>query len=35
MGGAAMLRLLLRPDDGLDDDWVAHTAAIIVDGVVA
>jgi hypothetical protein len=29
------LRLLLRPDDELDDAWVAHTTAIIVDGVLA
>ncbi|HZQ30550.1 MAG TPA: TetR/AcrR family transcriptional regulator [Mycobacterium sp.] len=35
IGGATMLRLLLRPDDALDDDWVAQTTAIIVNGVVA
>jgi AcrR family transcriptional regulator len=35
IGGATMLRLLLRPDDELGDAWVAHTTAIIVDGVVA
>jgi AcrR family transcriptional regulator len=35
IGGATMLRLLLRPTDPLDDEWVAQTTAIVVDGVVA
>ncbi|WP_102145495.1 TetR/AcrR family transcriptional regulator [Mycobacterium hubeiense] len=35
IGGATMLRLLLRTDEELDDDWVEHTAAIVVHGVVA
>ncbi|MGE5694876.1 MAG: TetR/AcrR family transcriptional regulator [Candidatus Sericytochromatia bacterium] len=34
IGGATMLRLLLRPEEGLDDAWVADTAAIVVHGVV-
>src|SRR6478609_12136784 len=29
IGGATMLRLLLRPDDDLDDDWVDQTTAIV------
>ena len=33
IGGATMLRLLLHPSDGLDDDWVDQTTAIIVHGV--
>ena len=33
IGGATMLRLLLRPDEDLDDEWVEHTAAIVVHGV--
>lgn len=33
IGGATMLRLLLRPDERLDGDWVADTTAIIVHGV--
>lgn len=35
IGGATMLRLLLRPGDDLGDEWVAQTTAIVVDGVVA
>jgi AcrR family transcriptional regulator len=35
IGGATMLRLLLQPTDALDDEWVAQTTAIVVDGVVA
>ncbi len=35
IGGATMLRLLLRPEEPLDDDWVIQTSAIIVNGVVA
>lgn len=35
IGGATMLRLLLRPADDLDDAWVAQTTAIVVNGVVA
>jgi hypothetical protein len=34
IGGATMLRLLLRPDDRLDDTWVEQTTAIVVHGVV-
>jgi hypothetical protein len=34
IGGATMLRLLLRPDDRLDDTWVDQTTAIVVHGVV-
>lgn len=33
IGGATLLRLLLRPDDELDDTWVDQTAAIVVHGV--
>ena len=28
-----MLRMLLRPDEKLDDKWVEQTAAIVVHGV--
>jgi AcrR family transcriptional regulator len=35
IGGATMLRLLLRPTEDLGDEWVAQTAAIVVNGVVA
>ncbi|OBI82050.1 TetR/AcrR family transcriptional regulator [Mycobacterium sp. E740] len=35
IGGATLLRMLLRPDEPLDDDWVTQTAAIVVHGVVA
>ena len=35
IGGATMLRLLLRPGEDLDDQWVAQTTAIVVHGVVA
>jgi hypothetical protein len=35
VGGATMLRLLLRPTDDLDENWVAQTAALVVNGVVA
>jgi AcrR family transcriptional regulator len=34
IGGATMLRLLLWPDDRLDDSWVDQTTAIVVHGVV-
>jgi AcrR family transcriptional regulator len=34
IGGATMLRVLLRPDEPLGDDWVDQTTAIVVDGVV-
>jgi AcrR family transcriptional regulator len=34
IGGATMLRLLLRPDEPLGDDWVDQTTAIVVHGVV-
>jgi AcrR family transcriptional regulator len=33
IGGATMLRLLLRPDEPLDDVWVAQTATLVVHGV--
>jgi AcrR family transcriptional regulator len=33
IGGATLLRLLLRPDDELDDAWVDQTTAILVHGV--
>ncbi len=33
IGGATLLRLLLAPSDGLDDDWVDQTSAIVVHGV--
>jgi AcrR family transcriptional regulator len=34
IGGATMLRVLLRPDDPLGDGWVDQTTAIVVHGVV-
>ena len=34
IGGATMLRVLLRPDVELDERWVDQTTAILVDGVV-
>jgi AcrR family transcriptional regulator len=33
IGGATLLRLLLRPDEQLDDAWVEQTTAILVHGV--
>jgi Tetracyclin repressor-like, C-terminal domain len=33
IGGTTMLRMLLRPEEKLDDDWVEQTAAILVHGV--
>jgi len=33
MGGATMLRMLLRPEEKLDDTWVDQTTAIVVHGV--
>jgi AcrR family transcriptional regulator len=33
IGGATLLRLLLRPDERLDDVWVQQTTAIVVHGV--
>jgi hypothetical protein len=33
IGGATLLRLLLRPDEELDDAWVEQTSAIVVHGV--
>lgn len=33
IGGATMLRMLLYPNDKLDDTWVDQTAAIVVHGV--
>ena len=35
IGGATMLRLLLRPGEDLGDEWVAQTTAIVINGVVA
>ncbi|MEZ0367266.1 TetR/AcrR family transcriptional regulator C-terminal ligand-binding domain-containing protein [Mycobacterium sp. pUA109] len=35
IGGATLLRLLLRPDEELDDAWVEQTTAIVVRGVMA
>ena len=35
IGGATMLRLLLRPTDDLDANWVAQTAALVAHGVVS
>jgi AcrR family transcriptional regulator len=34
IGGATMLRVLLRPDEPLGNDWVDQTTAIVVHGVV-
>jgi AcrR family transcriptional regulator len=33
IGGATMMRLLLRPHDALDDAWVDQTTTIVVRGV--
>ncbi len=33
IGGATLLRLLLRPDERLDEAWIDQTTAIIVHGV--
>ncbi len=33
IGGATMLRMLLRPEDELDEAWVEQTTAILVHGV--
>lgn len=33
IGGATMLRMMLYPDQKLDDAWVEQTAAIVVHGV--
>lgn len=33
IGGATLLRMLLRPDEPLGDDWVRDTSAIVVHGV--
>ncbi len=33
IGGATMLRMLLRPDEKLDDAWVDQTASIVLHGV--
>jgi AcrR family transcriptional regulator len=35
IGGATMMRLLLRPDEELDDSWVDQTTAIVVHGVAS
>ena len=34
IGGATLLRMLLRPDEQLDDTWVNQTTAIVVHGVI-
>jgi AcrR family transcriptional regulator len=34
IGGATLLRLLLRPGEDLGEDWVDQTTAIVVHGVV-
>jgi hypothetical protein len=33
IGGATLLRLLLRPDEQLDEAWVDQATAILVHGV--
>ncbi len=33
IGGATMLRMMLRPDEKLDDAWVDQTASIVLHGV--
>jgi AcrR family transcriptional regulator len=33
VGGATMMRLLLRPEQELDEKWVDQTAAIVIHGV--
>ncbi|HZA10678.1 TetR/AcrR family transcriptional regulator [Mycobacterium sp.] len=33
IGGCTMMRLLLRPDEELDETWVDQTAAIVIHGV--
>jgi AcrR family transcriptional regulator len=35
IGGTTMMRVLLRPDDDLDDTWIDQTAAIVVPGVTS
>ncbi|OBK75944.1 TetR/AcrR family transcriptional regulator [Mycobacterium sp. 1164985.4] len=35
IGGATLLRMLLRPGEPLGNDWVEQTTAIVVHGVVA
>jgi hypothetical protein len=35
IGGATLLRMLLRPDEPLAAEWVDQTTAIVVHGVVA
>ncbi|MGV0636231.1 TetR/AcrR family transcriptional regulator [Mycolicibacillus trivialis] len=34
IGGATLLRVLVRPDEDLDDAWVDQTTAIVVHGVI-
>lgn len=34
IGGATMLRVLLRPDEPLDGRWVDQTTAIVINGVL-
>jgi hypothetical protein len=33
IGGATMLRMLLRPEEELGEEWVQQTTAIVVHGV--
>ncbi|MBA4020997.1 MAG: TetR family transcriptional regulator [Gordonia sp.] len=33
IGGTTILRLLLRPDEDLDDDWVEQTTTIVLHGI--
>jgi len=35
IGGATLLRMLLLPDEELDDTWVDQTSAIVIHGVKA
>lgn len=33
LAGAALMRLLMGPKDGLDDDWVGHTTDLLMRGI--
>jgi AcrR family transcriptional regulator len=33
IGGSTILRLLIRPDEDLDEDWVDQTTAIVLHGI--
>jgi AcrR family transcriptional regulator len=35
VGGATILRLLIRPDEDLDDDWVDQTTDLVLRGIAA